>query len=210
MLATTAGPLEFRAHVSAFRSPSSFEARGAAGRDSANFHPQRHALDAPWHYHPTMDNGKPAMTIDQVPLDWCTGPGVKLDFRHFSDGYVCTAADVEAELARIGHELKPGDIVLVNTRAGSRYGQDDYVSAGCGMGREATLWLTARGMRVCGTDAWTRWRTAPLMAQMKAHRRDGATTRCSGEGHKAGAETALLPHRKARAISKPCHQQGSK
>ena len=44
-------------------------------------------LDAPWHYHPTMDHAlgapKPPMTIDQVPLDWCLQPGVKLDFRHF-------------------------------------------------------------------------------------------------------------------------------
>jgi hypothetical protein len=28
--------------------------------------------------------------------------GVKLDSRHFEDGYVATAADVEAELKRIG------------------------------------------------------------------------------------------------------------
>ena len=43
-------------------------------------------LDAPYHYHPTMDKGKPAITIDQVPLEWCFQPGVKLDFRHFPDG----------------------------------------------------------------------------------------------------------------------------
>ena len=43
------------------------------------------------------------ITIDEVPLDWCFQPGVKLDFRHFADGYVVTAADVEAELKRIGH-----------------------------------------------------------------------------------------------------------
>src|SRR5690606_10464519 len=111
-------------------------------------------MDAPWHYHPTQDGGMPAMTIDQVPLVWCMGPGVKLDFRDRPDGHVCSAAEVEAELGRIGHRLAPGDIVLVNTRAGARYGHDDYVSAGCGMGREATLWLVERGMRVCGTDAW--------------------------------------------------------
>lgn len=29
--------------------------------------------------------------------------GVKLDFRHVADGYVVNAADVEAELNRIGH-----------------------------------------------------------------------------------------------------------
>lgn len=143
-------------------------------------------MDAPWHYHPTMDNGKPSMRIDQVPLEWCIGPGVKLDFRALPDGHVVTAAEVEAELNRIGHDLRPGDIVLVNTRAGARYGEDDYVSAGCGMGREATLWLTSRGMRVCGTDAWS-W-DPPLESQMK---RIGETGDWSlfWEGHKAGAET---------------------
>jgi kynurenine formamidase len=31
-------------------------------------------LDAPWHYASTMDRGKPAATIDEIPLD-VTGPG---------------------------------------------------------------------------------------------------------------------------------------
>ena len=60
-------------------------------------------LDAPYHFHSTMSGGERAITIDEVPLDWCFAPGVKLDFRHFPDGYVATGADVEAELARIGH-----------------------------------------------------------------------------------------------------------
>ena len=64
-----------------------------------------------------------------------------------------SGADVEAELARIGHKLEPLQIVLVNTSAGARYGQPDYVPTGCGMGREATLYLTSRGVRVTGTDA---------------------------------------------------------
>jgi len=33
----------------------------------------------------------------------------------------------------------PLDIVLCATRAGSRYGADDYIHAGCGFGRDATL-----------------------------------------------------------------------
>jgi transposase InsO family protein len=53
-------------------------------------------LDAPWHFASTMDGGKRAITIDEVPLEWCFRPGVKLDFRHFADSYVATAADVEA------------------------------------------------------------------------------------------------------------------
>ena len=46
-----------------------------------------------------------------------------------------TAPDVEAELKRIGHELQPLEIVVVNTAAGAAYGSDHYVSSGCGMGR---------------------------------------------------------------------------
>jgi kynurenine formamidase len=48
-------------------------------------------LDAPWHFHSTMNKGERAITIDEVPLEWCFQPGVKLDFRDRPDGYVCTA-----------------------------------------------------------------------------------------------------------------------
>ncbi|OYN95580.1 cyclase [Enemella evansiae] len=142
-------------------------------------------LDAPYHYASTMDGGKRAITIDEVPLEWCFGPGVKLDFRHFDDGYVVTAADVAAELDRIGHQLVPGDIVLVNTSAGERYGADDYVSKGCGMGREATLYLLERGVHVTGTDAWS-W-DAPFVftAQRYAAEHDPSII---WEGHRAGRE----------------------
>lgn len=112
-------------------------------------------LDAPYHHHSTMDGGKRAITIDEVPLEWCMNPGVKLDFRHLPDGHLVSAAEVEAELARIGHDLQPLDIVVVNTSAGARYGRPDYLAAGCGMGREATLFLLERGVRVTGTDAWS-------------------------------------------------------
>ncbi len=112
-------------------------------------------LDAPYHHHSTMNRGERAITIDEVPLEWCFQPGVKLDFRHFPDGYVVTPEDVEAELARIGHTLAPLNIVLVNTAAGAAYGQPDYLDRGCGMGRAATLWLLERGVRVTGTDGWS-------------------------------------------------------
>ncbi|HSG56339.1 MAG TPA: cyclase family protein, partial [Paracoccaceae bacterium] len=39
-------------------------------------------LDAPYHHHSTMDGGARALTIDEVPLEWCLNRGVKLDFRH--------------------------------------------------------------------------------------------------------------------------------
>lgn len=139
-------------------------------------------MDAPWHYHSTSE-GLRAPAIDEAPLDLFLRPGVKLDFRHFEDGYVAKAADVVAELKRIGHELQPRDIVLVNTAAGASYGSADYLSKGCGVGAEATLYLTGRGVRVVGTDAWS-W-DAPFVYTAKRY----AATRDADivwEGHKAG------------------------
>src|SRR6516225_5429396 len=140
-------------------------------------------LDAPWHFASTMDHGERAIAIDEVPLDWCFQPGVKLDFRHLPDGHVVTAEEVANELARIGHTIKPLEIVVVNTRAGSRYGNDDYVVAGCGMGYDATMYLLERGVRLTGTDAWS-W-DAPFYftAQKWARDRDPSII---WEGHKAG------------------------
>ena len=142
-------------------------------------------MDAPYHHHSTMDGGKRAITIDEVPLEWCMNPGVKLDFRDLPDGHVVSAAEVEAELARIGHDLQPLDIVLVNTSAGARYGQDDYIHCGCGMGREATLYLLERGVRLTGTDAWS-W-DAPFSrtAERWAETRDPSII---WEGHRASME----------------------
>jgi kynurenine formamidase len=142
-------------------------------------------LDAPYHFHSTMSGGQRAITIDEVPLDWCFAPGVKLDFRAKPDGHVCTAGEVEAELKRIGHVLKPFDIVLVNTAAGKAYGQPDYLDRGCGMGREATLYLTSRGVRIAGTDAWS-W-DAPFSATRERFARDGDPS-IIWEGHKASRE----------------------
>lgn len=142
-------------------------------------------LDAPYHYASTMNKGERAITIDEVPLDWCFQPGVKLDFTTFPDGYVATASDVEAELARIGHVLSPLEIVVVNTAAGRRYGEDNYVTAGCGMGYDATMYLLNRGVRVTGTDGWS-W-DAPFVHTKEKYIATGNAS-LIWEGHKAGRD----------------------
>jgi kynurenine formamidase len=142
-------------------------------------------LDAPWHFHPTMNGGERSITIDEVPLDWCFRPGVKLDFTALPDGHVVTAAEVEAELHRIGHTLQPLDIVLVNTAAGKAVGDPNYVNIGCGMGYEATIYLTSRGVRVTGTDAWS-W-DAPFSHTAAKVSATGDTS-LIWEGHKAGRD----------------------
>jgi kynurenine formamidase len=142
-------------------------------------------LDAPYHFASTMNKGERAITIDEVPLDWCFQPGVKLDFTRFRDGYVATAADVEAELARIGHVLSPLEIVVVNTSAGKRYGQHDYITAGCGIGYEATMFLLERGIRLTGTDGWS-W-DAPFAYTKERYLETGDPS-LIWEGHKAGRD----------------------
>ncbi len=142
-------------------------------------------LDAPYHHHSTMNGGERAWTIDEVPLEWCWNQGVRLDFRHMEDGYVATPADVEAELKRIGHDLRPLDIVVVNTAAGEAYGRPDYVAKGCGMGRAATLWLLERGVRVTGTDAWSWDAPFTLTAKRWAETHDPSII---WEGHRASMD----------------------
>ena len=82
-------------------------------------------------------------------------------------------------------KLQPLDIVVVNTRAGSRYGNPDYVAAGAGMGYEATMYLLERGVRLTGTDAWS-W-DAPFSYTAKKVAETGNTA-LIWEGHKAGRD----------------------
>ena len=147
-------------------------------------------LDAPYHYFSRMNErlvhgGEASWRIDEVPLDWCFQPGVKLDFRKLPDGYVVTPEDIQKELARIGHTLKPLEIVLVNTAAAARYGEADFIDSGCGMGKAATLWMLEQGVRVVGTDAWS-W-DAPF-SHTKRRVAETGDASLIWEGHRAGRE----------------------
>ena len=165
-------------------------------------------MDSPWHYHATTDRALPtgevkSPGIDEVPLEWCYRPAVKLDFRKFPAGYVVTARDVEDELAAIGYELKPLDIVLVATRGAARYGAEDYQDAHCGIGREATLYLTDRGVRVVGTDGFG-W-DAPFSTMTEAYRKTGDAS-VIWEGHKAGMEVGYFQMEKLTNLDQlPSH-----
>ena len=119
-------------------------------------------VDAPWHYNSTI-RGEPAKPIDALPLEWFFSDGVVLDMTGREDGEVIEIDDVEAELERIGHELKPLEIVLVHTGRDEFYGQLDYMARGPGVTAEATHWLFEQGVRVMGIDAWG-W-DAPLHLQ---------------------------------------------
>ena len=143
-------------------------------------------LDAPWHFASTMDGGKRADHHRRGAAGVVLPARREARFPAFPQTATSPrAADVEAELARIGHTLSPLEIVLVNTAASARYGQPDYVATGCGMGRDATLYLTLRGVRVTGTDAWS-W-DAPFVYTARKYAETG-NAHLIWEGHKSGRE----------------------
>jgi hypothetical protein len=94
-------------------------------------------------------------------------------------------SDVEAELkAHRPHDRAARDRGRQH-RAGSRYGESDYVSSGCGMGYEATIVPAERGVRLTGTDAWS-W-DAPFVHTAKKYGETPGRLADLG-GHKAGRD----------------------
>ncbi len=110
-------------------------------------------LDAPWHYGPTCE-GKPAKTIDQIPLEWCYGDGVVIDMKHKKDFDVITRDDVVSFLEQENIVLKKGMIVLIKTGRDKLMGTKEFFSTGTGMSRAATEYLIDKGIKVMGIDAW--------------------------------------------------------
>ena len=94
------------------------------------------------------------------------------------------------DLANVKMSMNPFDEIAVEEAVklkeqGAAYWRPDYVAKGCGMGREATLYLLERGVRVTGTDGWS-W-DAPFVHTRERY----LATRDAGliwEGHKAGRE----------------------
>jgi kynurenine formamidase len=141
-------------------------------------------IDAPWHYAP-MSQGMKARTIDECPLEWFYGDGVVLDMRHKPQGSSITVADIKIALNNIGYQLKPGDIVCLQTGADKFWCTREYANTGCGLVRESTLWLIDQGVRVIGTDAWGLDRPFSAIREEFAKTKDKSIIWCA---HYAGIE----------------------
>lgn len=135
----------------------------AVERVSLSSHAGTH-VDAPYHYAPDSE-GKPARTIDQVPLEWCFGAGVCLDFSDRPAGDGIDADDVAKELGRIGHVLAPGDVVLVRTDASLEFDRPGYENRHAGLRASAVEYLVEAGVRMIGIDAWGLDRPFDVMAE---------------------------------------------
>ena len=77
-------------------------------------------IDAPWHYAPTV-NGKPAKTIDQMPLELCYGDGIVIDMSNKKELEPILKEDIEKFIEDNNLEIKSGNIVLIRT------GRDKYI-----------------------------------------------------------------------------------
>jgi kynurenine formamidase len=167
---TTKGELRFMPEIQTFDHKTYADLRkGALGLDqegdlpewgfcaiekvSMTTHVGTH-LDAPWHFAP-HSKGKPAKTIDQVPLNWCYADGCVLDFHHFDRTRPILVADLKKALAKIEYKLKPKDIVLIRTDASKYYPQKGYENQGAGLTADSTRWLIEQGIKITGIDSWT-------------------------------------------------------
>jgi len=111
-------------------------------------------FDAPWHYG-RVSEGKPAKTIDQIPLEWCYGDGVVIDVRHRGNMEDITEDDIKNSLKKINYKLKPLDIVLIMTGNHKKYaGTPDYFGKGSGMSAAATEYIVKQGVKVIGIDSF--------------------------------------------------------
>lgn len=109
-------------------------------------------VDAPYHYGWHEGQATPA-TVTDIPLSWCYGAGVLLDFGN--DDAPIDASTVQHKLGAIRHRLADGDIVLINTGASRLVGRREYFTQYRAIERSAIRWLVERGVRVIGTDAFS-------------------------------------------------------
>jgi cyclase len=126
-------------------------------------------VDAPAHYGTITSYGPPA-TIDQLPLEWFFGPAVVLDLTSAPFGTV-GADHLLGELARVDHDLRAGDIVLLNTGAARLAGTRKFFTDFTGLDAAATDLLLGRGVRVVGTDAFSL--DAPFTEMIRAYQATG-------------------------------------
>ena len=108
-------------------------------------------VDAPLHYGP-MCEGKPSKTIEEVPLEWCYGPGVVLDFSHKKPAEFITGDDIVAALAKINHKLKARRDSAAAHRYGEAFRRSAISQSATG---PASRWLSLYSRSGCSHD-WHR------------------------------------------------------
>lgn len=110
-------------------------------------------LDAPYHFG-TLSEGKSALTVDQIPLEWCFNDGCVLDLTRKKAGEIISIEDMQQAISAIKYQIKTNDIVLIRTGACKYWGSAKYMHVHPGMSSEATLFLLNKGVKIIGIDAF--------------------------------------------------------
>jgi len=95
-----------------------------------------------------------APRAEGIPIEYCFGDGVVLDFTKKATGDEICVCDVEnAERALGGYQIKPRDIVLLRTDAAKHCLDKSYLTNHPGMTKESVHYLLDKGVMVMGIDA---------------------------------------------------------
>lgn len=111
-------------------------------------------LDAPYHFGDTDPAGKKAKTITDIPLEWCFGNGVLLDFGALTAKEPVSKAEVIAKLKAINYQIQPFDIVLLKTGGDQYAGTPQYFASFRGVSAEATEYFIDCGVKIIGIDSF--------------------------------------------------------
>ncbi len=109
-------------------------------------------VDAPFHFG-SKTEGRLSKKINDVPLEWCYGPGVVLDFTHLKYPQNINKEEVVKALNRISYKLKPKDIVLIYTGSDKLLGTPEYVNKYVGVLPDALEFILDQGVKMLGIDA---------------------------------------------------------
>jgi kynurenine formamidase len=110
-------------------------------------------VDAPLHYG-RLCEGRPAKSVDALPLEWFFGPGALLRFDVDPDLGSVSRGEMDDALGALGSEVRAGTIVLCDVGAARLWGTSEYFTHFRGIDRGAIELLLDRGVRVVGTDAF--------------------------------------------------------
>lgn len=99
--------------------------------------------------------GQRSGTAEQIPLEYCYGEGIALDFSHKKPREYITIADIEKELKRKRLQIKKRDVLLMHTGASKHWGTSKYFEYIVPIEADAVQKLYRRGVRVIGVDEIT-------------------------------------------------------
>ncbi|MFC1803355.1 cyclase family protein [Thermoproteota archaeon] len=100
------------------------------------------------------DPNPKAITIDQVPLEWCYGDAICIDLSDKQPKSWITPEDLDRACIKGNVRIKKEDILLLYTGHWNRTrGTTAYSTDWVGLNREAVEWIKNVGVKLFGIDA---------------------------------------------------------